>query len=293
MPSRQKPLPPDGFRPSRRLGQNFLVDRNISAKIAALALTGAPGGTPILEIGPGQGALTRELIGQGAMVTAIEVDFRLAEALPSLLQKPIEIVREDALNIDWKHFLPERGIRRIAANLPYSISTEILFSLIESAACWDLAIVMLQMEVANRLAARPGSKDYGALSVAMQLQCEVRTAFRVPPTVFRPVPKVRSAVVEMKTRPGAACRATALERSRIIRGAFAYRRKTIANSLERSLSMESGEVRNLLLDAGVDPVSRAEIHEPAVFIRLYEAWKQWAHQTGSAGPESRSRTSPE
>ncbi len=288
------PLSPQ-FRPSKRLGQNFLVDRNIAAKIASHALAPMPGntggaGVKILEIGPGQGALTKELMNQGAEVTAIEVDYRLAEALPGLLPKPIEIVRADALDTDWAKFLPERGIRRIAANLPYSISTEILFGLIESAGAWDLAVLMLQSEVADRLAAKPGSKDYGSLSVAMQLQCEVKLAFRVPPTVFRPVPKVRSAVVELRTRPGAASFETARERSKIVRGAFAHRRKTIANSLELSLGLKSTEIREILKSADVDPGSRAEVHPPPVFIRLYEGWRSYRDRTATAGPESRPHT---
>ncbi len=282
-----------GFRPSKRLGQNFLTDRNISRKIAALALEGAPPGSRVLEIGPGEGALTKEMLEMGADVTAVEVDYRLAEALPGRLPKPVEIVRADALDIDWPTFLPERGILRIAANLPYSISTEIMFGLIESARSWERAALMLQLEVAQRLAAKPGTKDYGSLSVAVQLQSSVRLAFKVPPTVFRPVPKVYSAVVELRSKPEAVKPEAARDRSRVIRAAFAYRRKTIANSLERGLGLEGDGVRQILEAAGLDPRSRAESHPPEAFIRLYEAWRSSPHRTATAGPGSRPRTSEE
>ncbi|MCW5830341.1 MAG: ribosomal RNA small subunit methyltransferase A [Deltaproteobacteria bacterium] len=282
------------FRPSKKLGQNFLIDRNISRKIAALASENLPAGSTIIEIGPGDGALTRELLAHGMRVKTVEVDHRLAERLPQILPNPaLSIVRADALDIDWETFFADSGACRIAANLPYSISTEILFRLVESARRWELAVLMLQNEVAARLAARPSTKEYGALSVAMQLQCAVKKEFLVPPQAFRPVPKVQSAVVSLRPLPSAVEGHEARQRSRVVRAAFAYRRKTISNSLQRGLGAGSTETAKLLETAGLDPKSRAESHPPAAFIRLDAAWKQLPRQTATADPGSLPRISSE
>lgn len=258
------PLPPAAIK---RLGQNFLVDPNIVRKIVALAeLT--PTDT-VLEIGPGRGILTEALCRAAGRVTAIEVDPRLhaylAERQPQLSN--LTLVLDDAMTSPIDH-LPIGTI--VVANLPYYLSTPLLFRLLDQRDRFPRMVLMLQNEVADRLVARPGSSDYGVLSVMAQYAAEITKAFRVSGQCFRPRPEVGSAVVLLKTKHQ---RALSQEKepkfSALVRAAFAHRRKTLANSLKDEgydQKLVAAALNSLSLPASI----RAECLSITQFVRLTE-----------------------
>jgi 16S rRNA (adenine1518-N6/adenine1519-N6)-dimethyltransferase len=254
--------------PRQRLGQHFLIDPNIVRKIVALAALG-PDET-VLEIGPGRGALTRLLCERAARVIAIELDRELERRLRETLAdcRNLELHQGDALAYPYQS-LPERSV--VVANLPYNVSTPILFALLDARERFDRMILMLQTEVAQRLAAKPGTKEYGVLSVLAQAFAEIRVAFRVAPTCFQPPPEVSSAVVQL-TIP----RRTPLAISnqgtftRTVRAAFAHRRKTLVNSL-RDEGYEPQTILPALEEVGLRPEIRAERLSIEQFARLSTA----------------------
>ena len=254
--------------PNKRLGQHFLIDPNIVRKIVALAAL-RPDET-VLEIGPGRGALTRLLCERAARVIAIELDRELERRLRETLAdcRNLELHQGDALAYPYQS-LPERSV--VVANLPYNVSTPILFALLDARERFDRMILMLQTEVAQRLAAKPGTKEYGVLSVLAQAFAEIRVAFRVAPTCFQPPPEVSSAVVQL-TIP----RRTPLAISnqgtftRTVRAAFAHRRKTLVNSL-RDEGYEPQTILPALEEVGLRPEIRAERLSIEQFARLSTA----------------------
>lgn len=221
----------------KRLGQNFLIDPNIIRKIVALAEVGA--GDHVLEIGPGRGALTDLLCKTAGRVTAVEVDPRLHAYLAERQHDypNLDLVLADALTYPLDA-LPVGTI--VVANLPYYISTPLLFTLLDQRDRFPRLVLMLQNEVADRLVAKPGTSDYGVLSVMAQYAADITKAFRVSAECFRPRPDVGSAVVLLRTR---AQRELSLDDesqfAALVRAAFAHRRKTLMNSLK---------------DEGYDPV---------------------------------------
>ena len=194
-------LEASGVRPSKALGQNFVVDPNLTERVARVAEVRA--GDHVLEVGPGLGALTLALHATGASVTAVEIDARLAEVLASTLPSDVRVVCADALEIDVADLYQGTEIVGgviVVANLPYNVATPLVMRLLESAPLVHRLVVMVQREVADRFAASPGSKIYGAVSARIAYFAETSLAMVVPPEVFYPKPNVTSAVIEITRR---------------------------------------------------------------------------------------------
>lgn len=258
-----------GYRPKKRLGQNFLMDAGASARIARLAAEGISPSARILEIGPGTGALTEALLEIHPDVTAIDIDpdmVRILRSRPELQRA--QIVEADALAFDFEAFA-HGGPWRMTGNLPYNIATPLMMRLIEMRNGPQTLVVMIQKEVAERLAARPGSKAYGSLSVAVQYAMRVERAFVLGPGAFYPRPKIDSTVVRLTRRDEPA--APVLDEAwflQVVRGAFAYRRKTLANSLSLALGVPRAQSADALQQLGLDTEIRGEQLALADFARL-------------------------
>jgi 16S rRNA (adenine1518-N6/adenine1519-N6)-dimethyltransferase len=250
--------------PKKRLGQHFLVDENILGVIGRLAEL-----TPedvVLEIGPGLGVLTRYLADRVAHVHAVEVDRSLEPQLASLPSDTVTLVWGDALALDLHDLEPPAN--KLVANLPYNVATPIVVESLDGLPTIEHWTVMVQREVADRFFASPRTKAYGAVSVQVQLATE-RTGFHpVSRTVFRPPPNVDSALVAFRRKPLPARYADV---KRVVEGAFAHRRKTLANSLElRSVAKRDSTVE-ALAQIGREPNVRAEALAPDEFVALTDA----------------------
>ncbi len=259
-----------GLAAKKSLGQNFLLDLNLAARIARAA--GELAGVTVFEVGPGPGGLTRALLAlDAARVIAVERDTRAIAALNEIAGRypgRLDIVAADALGFDPRPRLP-RGPARIVANLPYNIATALLVSWVgtEPWPPWyDSAVLMFQREVAERIVAAPGSKNYGRLSVLVQWRCAARIVFDVHPSAFVPPPKVTSSLVRLLPRAAPLkCNRTLLETA--TQAAFGQRRKMLRQSL-RTLGPEALE---LIAAAGLDPTARAEDISVAGFVSLARA----------------------
>lgn len=259
-----------GVRPSRRLGQNFLQDPRVADRIAALAGDSL---AEILEIGPGLGALTERLGELGRRVVAVELDLRLADALERKGRDgnrgTVRVVRGDILEQRLEDLLPGSGPVTVVANLPYSITTPAVEWVLAQGPRVGRAFLMVQREVAERMTASPGSKDYGSLAVFLALHAEVEPLFRVSPGAFYPRPDVESVVVRLTPRPYPGTTETERrEAERIARAATMGRRKTVANALARGLGIAPEEGRALLHGAGVDPGRRGETLSVAEWLAI-------------------------
>lgn len=241
----------------RALGQHFLRDASVARAIVDLVAPKAD--DLVVEIGPGEGALTGELGRRAGRVIALEIDRALAAKLAPRFPG-VEVIAADARAWDYRSLAaPSGGRVLVVGNLPYSVSKPILMALVAARGAIDEMALMLQREVAERVAARPGTKVYGSLSVLSQLYCEVRVALRVPPGAFRPPPKVDSAVLHLTVLPEPRVPVADEARFRdVVLAAFAQRRKTLANSLAAALSLPLGAVRRAATTAGVEPGRRAE-----------------------------------
>ncbi len=261
----------------RALGQHFLRDEGVARRIVELLRPGSP--DLVVEIGPGEGALTGLLAAAGRLV-ALEVDPRLAARLRQRFQGAahVEILEADAIHHDYAGLPALRpdpaGRVLVAGNLPYSVGTAILAALLTAGpsiarvAPMETAL-MLQREVAERVAAAPGSRAYGSLSVLSQMAAEVRLAFSVPPGAFRPPPQVDSAVIHLRVLAAPPVPVADLERFRaVVLAAFSQRRKTLANALASGLALPVELLRGLLAGTGIDPARRAETLTLADFARL-------------------------
>jgi 16S rRNA (adenine1518-N6/adenine1519-N6)-dimethyltransferase len=259
-----------GLVARKSLGQNFLFDGNLAARIVRAA--GPLAGVTVFEVGPGPGGLTRALLALGAeRVIAVERDERAIGALQeiaALYPDRLDIVAADALSFDPQARLPH-GPVRIVANLPYNIATALLVSwlCIEPWPPWyDSAVLMFQREVAERIVAAPGSKRYGRLSVIVQWRCEARILFDVNASAFVPPPKVKSSLLRIVPRAAPlACERKLLET--VTQAAFGQRRKMLRQSL-RSLGVDAAA---LIAAAGLDPTARAEDISVAGFVSLARA----------------------
>ena len=249
----------------KRLGQNFLIDPNIVRKIVSVAAL-SPNDS-VLEIGPGRGILTTALCRAARRVTAIEIDSRLHSYVSTQLAglQNLHLVLGDALLYPIEN-LPTGTI--VVANLPYYISTPLLFRLLEQRNRFPRIVLMLQDEVAGRLIARPGMPDYGMLSVMAQYAANITKAFKVSPNCFRPRPEVDSAVVSLHTKGKPEL---PLEEERtfatLVKGSFAHRRKTLINSLKDE-GHHQEVVRDALQSLALSPTVRAEALSVAEFIAL-------------------------
>lgn len=248
--------------PKKSLGQHFLTDRSYIERIV-LAVDPGPGDR-LVEIGPGQGAITMPLLRRHGELTAIEFDRDLITPLMEASEGVgrLTIIHKDVLSVDFGKLAGDDRLR-LVGNLPYNLSSPILFHALEHADAIRDMVFMLQKEVVDRMAAGPGSKVYGRLSVMLQAYCTVTPLFVVPPGAFRPPPKVDSAVVRMVPRPAAEIGVTDPQRfTDVVRAAFGQRRKTLRNAL-------SGLCDGAAIEAaGISPDARAEQVEVAAFIRL-------------------------
>jgi len=237
------------------------MDAGIAARIARLVVEGSPPGeaSRVLEIGPGTGALTHALLESGAAVTAIDVDRDMIGILRSRSELAgAHIIEGDALHFDYASFARE-GRWRVAGNLPYNIATPLIMRFVEMPRGPERLVVMLQKEVAERLAAKPGTRAYGSLSVAVQYAMTIDKLFTLKPGAFYPRPKIDSTLVQLTRRPAPAVRVTDERRFlQVVRAAFAYRRKTLANSLSLALSLPRSAVTQALLQIGLDTEIRGE-----------------------------------
>ncbi|HET7340046.1 MAG TPA: 16S rRNA (adenine(1518)-N(6)/adenine(1519)-N(6))-dimethyltransferase RsmA [Methylomirabilota bacterium] len=251
----------------RALGQHFLRDAGTARAIVDLVEPTAR--DLVVEIGPGEGALTAELARRAGRLIALEVDRALLERLRRRFPA-VELLEADART--WDYGMLERpagGRVLVVGNLPYSVGKPIVAALLEARAAIDVMALMLQREVAERLAAPPGSRVYGALSVLTQAVCEVELALRVPPGAFRPPPKVESAVVRLTPRGIPLVPAGLETRFReVVKAAFSSRRKTLANALAGGLGVPLGTARNAATTCGVDPGRRAETLNIDEFVAL-------------------------
>lgn len=260
------------FRPKKQLGQNFLIhDRVIDAILRLLDL--APN-DEVLEIGPGLGFLTRRLLEHAAKVWAIEVDPLLVERLHRAefaADPKLELIRGDILEVALP--TPLQGTKmKLAGNLPYSISTPVLFRIFEWREHFSSLVLMVQKEVADRMAAKPDTKDYGSLSVWCQVHGRIAEKVSVSPEAFYPRPRVHSTVlkIELFREPLIPASQTPMLRG-VVRAAFGQRRKTLGNSLSASLKGTRGEIERLLRSVDIDPIRRGETLSVDEFIKLARA----------------------
>ncbi len=254
-----------GLKPSRHRGQNFLTQPSTARAIAASA--GLEADDTVVEIGAGLGTLTLALAPLVRRVLAVEVDRGVFAALEEVLAaagvQNVEPRLADALALDWAESAGRAGGRLVVvANLPYLIASPLLFKLIENRHHWRSATLMVQEEMARRLAAAPGGKDYGRLGVLVQSWCRVRAGIKVGPDQFYPRPEVSSRVIHLAPRHPPRLPlddpAQAKHYAKVVKAAFSHRRKTLANSLAGGLGIERRQASRALQKAGLDPKRRAE-----------------------------------
>ena len=256
----QQALDEHGLRPSRALGQNFVVDANTVRRIARLSGVGPD--SAVVEIGAGLGALTLALVETGAHVTAVEVDRRLVPLLRAQVEAHgVRVVEADALTLDWSELLgvgatsPSPSRWAMVANLPYNVAVPVVLRALDEAPGVETMLVMVQREVGERLAAGPGDKPYGAVSVKVAYHATARVVGRVPASVFVPRPAVESVLVRLERRPVVAVDPGVVPASRLfelVRAGFAHRRKMLRQSLAGVVAPDA------FAAAGIDPEARAE-----------------------------------
>ncbi len=260
------------FRPRKSRGQNFLIhERVIDSIIRLLDLSPAD---DVVEIGPGLGFLTRRLLERAGRVWAVEVDSALVERLrasPFAADPKLRLIHGDILEVPLADILPDEKLK-LVGNLPYSISTQVLFRIFALREHFSSLVLMVQKEVADRIAAQPGTKAYGTLSVWCQIHGRIIDRVAVSPEAFFPRPKVRSTVlkIELYAEPLVTVSETRILRG-LVRAAFGQRRKTLGNALTTWLKIDGSEIETLLRSQGVDPRRRGETLNIDEFIKLARA----------------------
>lgn len=268
------------MRPVKSLGQNFLIDRGAVRRIvAALAPVR---GEPVLEIGPGKGALTTDLVRAAGRIAAVEIDPALVSRLRSRFDADrLLLFEQDVLRLDPGAVLDALGTQAgarliVAGNLPYRISKPVAQMLIRHRRRIDRAVLMFQREVANRVTAAPGGRNYGPLSVLLALTFRIEKLFDLPPRAFSPRPRVVSTVTRWQVRGDRSLNEEDERRLRTVLAAcFARRRRTLRNNL-RAVFGTDQRVARILADAGIDGGLRAEALPPADFLRLAALWDEAA-----------------
>ena len=256
---------------SKKLGQNFLIKRCIVDEIVHAAELTV--GEPVLEVGPGIGTLTQGLAQSGADVTAIELDRRLLEVLDTTLASydNVRIIHGDVLKLDVPTIMNHKPFK-VVANLPYYITTPIIMSLLESKLPIERLVVMVQKEVALRMVAKPGTKDYGALSVAVQYYTEPDIVLDVPPKSFLPAPAVTSSVIRcvLRDKPPVDVIDEKLF-FRVVKAGFAQRRKIFSNTM-KTTGLTRDRIEELLVKANIDGQRRGETFTLQEFADVANAW---------------------
>ena len=247
-------------RSRKRFGQNFLTDKNVVDQIG-LAINAAQTDR-ILEIGPGRGALTELLIQSGCHLELIEIDRDLVELLKTTYGNRATIYSADILKFDFSELPPSSSLIRVVGNLPYNISTPLLFRLFQHSELFEDLTFMLQLEVVNRIIAEPSNKNYGRLSIMSQYYCEAEKLFNVPSSAFTPAPKVESALIRLRPRKNPTTKAKNIKLlEKLLIEAFSKRRKTVRNALASFLS------ENDLKQLNIDMRLRPENLKPDDYIR--------------------------
>lgn len=260
-----------GLRAKKALGQNFLVNEQIVQGIATAANIGA--GDTVLEIGPGIGTLTQALAETGATVKAVELDKALLPVLAKTLEgyENITVINGDILKVNIPEIVGDEPFA-VAANLPYYITTPIIFALLEQHLPLTKLVMMVQKEVGERLVAKPGGKDYGALSVSLQYYMQPHIAFNVPAASFIPPPNVESAVVVCTPHAQPPVQVNEKVFFQVVKAAFSVRRKMLSNAL-RNIGLDGDQVKTWMAEAGIDPKRRGEtltIEEFGLLSNAYE-----------------------
>jgi len=275
MTSIKRELSEYGLFPKKRLGQHFLVDRNILNKVVRTAEVGKE--DVVVEVGPGLGEMTLALARLAKQVIAVEIDPQLVEILKKKLADcpNVEVVKSDILKLDFRSFFRKEGHPvKVVANLPYQISTPLLFRFIEAKEVFSTLTLMLQREVAERMVASPGGKEYGPLSIFVQLFLDVSIRFFIKSSAFFPPPKIESAVAHMawKEKPVLDEKDEKWFKS-VVRASFSHRRKTLANALKHSELPLPESIASRMEKIQIDPRRRPETLTTEEFIRLAEALK--------------------
>jgi 16S rRNA (adenine1518-N6/adenine1519-N6)-dimethyltransferase len=262
-----------GLFPKKRLGQHFLVDPNVLSKVIRTAGVGKE--DVVLEVGPGLGGMTVALARQVKKVIAVEIDPKLAAILREKATglRNVEVVKGDILKVDFKHSFRKEGHPvKVVANLPYQISTPLLFRFIESKETFSTFTLMLQKDVAQRMVAPPGKKEYGPLSIFVQLFLNISIRFFIKPPAFFPPPKVESAVVHMVWKEEPAVEKKDEEWfKRVVKACFGYRRKTLINALRHSGLSLPESIGSRMEKIGIDPRRRPETLAIEEFANLAKA----------------------
>jgi len=271
----------DRRRPRRRYGQNFLVSPEAAKRIVE-ALAPSPA-EAVLEIGPGRGAITEPLLARAGRIAAVEIDRDLAAVLRDRFPPPtLTLLERDVLTVSFAEVLLALGGSRdgrlaIAGNLPYNISKPFAMKLVRERARVDRAVLTFQREVADRLLASPGSRDYGPLAILSGLVFEITRLFDLPPSAFRPRPKVVSTVTRfVPRRAGQEDSGLPGRLSAVLAASFGSRRKTILANLRAALPGGPRGALELLEGVGIDPGVRAETVRPEEFVRLARSWPEVA-----------------
>jgi len=270
MGSIRKELAEQGLIPLKKWGQHFLADKNILKKI--IKTSEIEKEDIVLEVGPGLGEMTQALAHEARKVIAVEIDPRLVEILRiKLADIPnVEVIQSDILKFDVrKHLGSEKHPVKVVANLPYQISTPLIFHFMDSRDLFSSLILMLQREVAERMVAPPGKKTYGPLSVLIQSVADVSICFTVKPSAFFPPPEVETAVIRLswKERPMIAPEQEDGFRA-VVKGCLGYRRKTLANALKHSNLLLPENLEKRLEEMGIDPRRRPETLSVQEFVAL-------------------------
>ncbi len=262
-----------GVAPLKKFGQNFLIDGNIADKIANAALPEIAPGAVVIEVGPGLGGLTSRLIERASMVVAYEIDAGLVRSLKDTFEGAdnFTLFHQDFLKADIvKDLAPlvNKADIYVAANLPYYITSPCIMKLIESSLNIKRITVMIQKEVAQRICAPPGSKEYGSISAAIGFFADAKMLFTVSPSCFYPQPAVHSAVLSIEMKPHNS--SIAAQYSKTVRGLFAKRRKTVRSNLRHSFELTMSQANAVIERAEIDENARAEMLGVNDFVRISE-----------------------